>query len=265
MKRWLTPIRVLLLLLLVLAGLATASWKGWFDWETWLVAGRNMALLSLGSSLVHGLLLVSKRIRPTRWEHRAITNLILFLLFDPLLVWYAFPLVGALAELAQRLARTKIGPVFNPAALGVLLVSFFGFLPGWWGTSFAPRLDVFAGGMSVSVLLIVPVAGYIAYRYRKLTIALVASAAFGLGYWLLFSRNPTFLLLEGTWAFFVLVMAIEPKTSPVMRSKQIIYGAAVGLGAAIGLRLAVFDAFVAALLVTNGLHAADGWWRGRNV
>ncbi|MEX0896186.1 MAG: hypothetical protein WDZ94_04635 [Patescibacteria group bacterium] len=259
MKKWLTPIRILLLLLLILCLGAIISWKGWDNLETWIIASRNILLISGASSLVHYGLLLTKRIKPTRWEHRAITNLILFLLFDPLLPWYAFVIIGGVTELAQRLIRLPTGPVFNPAALGVLLVSFFGFLPGWWGMSFAPRLDVIEWGMSISMLFVLPIAGYIVSRYRKLTLAISATIFFAITYLAILQYNPLFILLEGTWAFFILVMAVEPKTSPAMLSRQIMYGAIIGILAVVGLRFGLFDAFVFALLVANGLHQLDRW------
>lgn len=259
MKKWLTPIRLLLLLLMLLSVGAIASWKGWDDLETWIIAGRNLLLISGASSLIHFALLLTGRIKPTRWEHRAITNLILFLLFDPLLPWYAFVLAGGLTELAQRIIRLPTGPIFNPAALGVLLVSFFGFLPGWWGMSFAPRIDVIEWGMSISMLFVLPIAGYIAYRYRKLTLALSATIFFAISYVAVLQYNPLFLLLEGTWAFFLLVMAVEPKTSPIVFSRQVAYGAVIGILSVLGLRYGLFDAFVFALLVGNGLFQLDRW------
>lgn len=257
MNKWLTPIRILLVLLTFLTVGAIISWKGWADLDTWITSGRNLLLISGASSLVHFILLATGLIKPTRWEHRAITNLILFLLFDPLLPWYAFVLVGGVTELAQRLFRLPTGPIFNPAALGVLLVSFFGFLPGWWGVSFAPRLPLFEGGMSISMLLIIPLAGYIVYRYRKWTLAIAASIVFALTYWLVIQYNPLFLLAEGTWAFFLLVMAVEPKTSPIIFSRQVVYGAVIGALSVVGLRFGLFDAFVFALLVANALHQID--------
>jgi hypothetical protein len=255
MKAWTSPVRLLSLFLFFLSIAATISWAR-LDVMTWFVCVRN-ALLIIGSGwLVYRALLPTKKIKPTRWEHRVITGLILFLLFDPLLPWYFFPIIGIVTEVAQRFIRVATGPIFNPASLGVFVMSFFGFLPGWWGASFSPRIPVpflDINGISIASVFVVPIAGYIAHKYKKLPIAITAAAVFAVLYLIVYQSNPAIILLEGTLAFFLLVMAVEPKTSPVIFKEQLAFGTVICLFIILGIHFGMFDPYVFALLVANAL------------
>lgn len=255
MRVWLTPIRILLFFLLGLNVLASWSWGGW-EVGFWVGQFRNFLLLVLGFSVVYYPLLQRKLIQATRLEYHLITSSILFLLFDPLLPWWVFVSLGVMTEVIQRFVRVPTGPVFNPAAMGALLMSLMGYFPGWWGTSFAPRLPLLEGGVSVVVFLTIPIAGYVAQKYRKLNISLAAWVMFGMLYLGLFGTNPLFLLFEGTLFFFLLVMAVEPKTTPVLPKEQLIFGALVGGLSVVLLRIYFFEPYCGALVIANGLFNA---------
>lgn len=262
MKQWLQPIRVLLLYLATLAIMGTISWA-WGDWEIVGQAVLELALLFGGYAGTHWVLVRSKKIQATRWEHQVITCLILFLLFEPGLPWYAYVVIGVLAEILQRVFRFPTGPVANPAALvvaGIALVGMFhkltgwmGWLPLWWGASFAPRFPLFEGGMSIAALLTIPVAGWVTYKYKKHWIVLAALAAFIPLCYLVLGQSPVFKVLEGTLLFFLLVMAIEPKTSPITRNQQLLYGAVLSTLIIVGIRFVWFEAYTMALVITNVL------------
>lgn len=250
MQSWLSPIRILLLYLVVLAIAGSVSWQG-LDLLFWLNQGLHFALLFGGGWLTYQALLKAKLGRPTRWEHRAITCLILFLLFDPTISWTAFLGIGIATELLQRLIRVPTGPVFNPAALGASIATLAGFFPAWWGVSFAPRLPLFEGGMSVAMLLTLPIAGYVAHTYKKLPIAGALLVTFTLAYIVVLKMSPVFVLLEGTLAFFILVMALEPKTSPVLRGQQLAYGGILGALLVLSIKWGWHEPYSMALLVVN--------------
>lgn len=260
MKQWLQPIRVLLVYLIVLSIIATISW-GWYDTRELGSAALSAILLLTGYNLIHQILWRRNLIQKTRWEHQIITCLILFLLYEPGLPWYAYLSIGALAEVLQRIFRYPTGPVLNPAAFVVALLAFIGmfhemtgwtgWLPLWWGVSFAPRLPFFEGGMSVAALLTIPLAGWVAYKYRKLWIVFAALTVFIPLCYLLLQQSPVFRVFEGTILFFLLVMAVEPKTSPATRNQQLLYGAALGLLTIIGIKFVWFEAYAMSLVLTN--------------
>ena len=253
MSKWFLPIRIILLFLIALSLLASFSWSEG-EVSTRIVLLRNVAAIFLGQWIMAWGLEKLKLSTPSRWEHRVITGLILFLLFDDSLSWWVFPIVGAVTELLQRLIRIPGGPLFNPAALGALVMSIFGYYPSWWGTSFEPRLTLPAldqNGISIAAILTLIIAGYVAYKYKKLPVSLALIIGFSISYFFIIGFNPLFLILEGTLLFFALVMASEPKTSPNLPQEQYIFGALVGALIPIGIHFQFPEAFLGALLVGN--------------
>lgn len=251
MKQWLLPINILIIFLMLLAFAASFSWSG-VDPSSWLIHGRNIALLVLTGFTTR--FLIRRLIDPNalfRLEHRIITVLILFLLFDPTSPWWIFPLVRLVTELAQYFIRTPDSPIFNPAALGAILVSFFGVLPSWWGTNQPPRFGLLGEEVSLFAFLTLLGAGYVIYRYRKLPLCITALFSFLLSYLVLIGTSPLYIALEGTLLFFLLVMVPEPKTSPVRIKDQIIYGIFVGTLVTVGLFFRFAESFLTALLIGN--------------
>lgn len=251
MKQWLLPINVLIAFLSVLAFGAAFMWSG-HDPISWAIHVRNLAGLIIPGFIVRSL--IKHFIDPNvffRREHRIITVLILFLLFDPTSPWWYFPVIRTVTELAQYFLRTTGGPVFNPAALGTVIVSFFGILPSWWGTNPAPRLPLLGEGVSIAAFFTLAWAGYVVYRYRKLPLCLTALLSFLVCYPLITGESPLYPAIEGTLLFFFLVMAPEPKTSPVMTKDQIIYGMIIGSLIPVGLFFNFTESFLIALLMGN--------------
>lgn len=267
-KTWTQPIKVLLVLLSLLTTLALFSWGDWrINPDEWITALLKFGLLVLGSKITLKVLTSLKFPAPTRWEHTAITGMILFLLFAPDAPWWGFIVVGAVTEALQRILRLPTGPLANPAAFGTLvaasLFGSWGVLPTWWGVSFSPRWDLFGlvpEGLSIATLLLLPVAIWVAAKYRKLWTAASLVISTSLMYWLVFALNPTYLLLEGTLLFFALVMAIEPKTSPVLRNEQILFGAGVGVLLVILLKFYFVEAYAGALVAGNVIYNGRRWW-----
>ncbi|HYD35113.1 MAG TPA: RnfABCDGE type electron transport complex subunit D [Vitreimonas sp.] len=250
MKNWFSPIRILLIYLVVMYVWASWGWDG-TQLSFWLTQFRNAALLAAGNWATYFLLTFLNLGRPTRWEHKSISNFILLLLFDPLIAWWVFPLLGIFTELVQRLVRVPTGPIFNPAALTAAVFSFVSIYPSWWGTNFAPRLPLIPEGMSVAMLLTLPLAGYVAHKYRKLPIVLISASVFAVLYTLLFRMSPLFLLADGTLAYFLMVMAVEPKTSPALPKQQYVFAGSLGVLVAIALYFYWPEPYAMALLMCN--------------
>ena len=251
MKKPLLPIHILLLILGTLVLWSLTTWNSTHG-EAWLTALSNLVLLTgAGFGTRFAVRSLIDETYTPRLEHRLITVFILFLLFDILTPWWVFIILGIVTELAQYFLRTPMGPIFNPAALGTLLVSLFGYLPSWWGVNPPPRFPLFGIEVSLAAWLTAFGVGYVIYRYRKLAIIWSALGAAAVGYGIFLHTSPAYFLLEGTLLFFVLVMVCEPKTSPVPKRDQIIYGAMVGLLLPLGLSLHFIEASVIALLVGN--------------
>lgn len=250
MTPWLLPIRILVYILALLAIMASFSWNG-TDPLSWLTSLRNFFLIFASGWLVTYILQKIDLATWSRAEHRIITALILFLLFDPLFSWWIFILLGVTTELLQRLLRVPGGPVFNPAALTAFVMSFFGFFPSWWGTNFSPRLPLIEEGISIAVLITLPLASYVVYKYKKHWISIAAVLAFTLVYVILLKESPLFIVLDGTLIFFLLVMAVEPKTTPILQKEQVIFGIIVGSLISIGIYFHWLEAYTMALLIGN--------------
>jgi Na+-translocating ferredoxin:NAD+ oxidoreductase RnfD subunit len=250
MQLWRSPIRILILYLTALTLVASFGWVE-FSMLGWLMQLRNFCFILVPGWGLYQVLLSLQWIKPTRWEHRVITALILFLLFDSLTPWWIFLILGLVAELVQRLVRLPTGPLLNPAATTAVVLSLFGHHPTWWGTNFGPRLEIVEGGLSAALLLTVPLASYVAYKYKKLWSVAAALGTFSVAYIVLFRVSPLYLVSEGTLLFFMLVMAIEPKTSPVLKPHQLWFGAALGLLTGLALYSYWSEPFSMALLIMN--------------
>lgn len=247
-----TPLRILVFLLTALAVLATSLRNGG-DIGGWMLYLRNFVFLAAPGFIFLFLLrrFVDSNIT-FRYEYRAITTLILFLLIDPASPWWIFPLVRIGVETFRHFIRTEIGPLFNPAALGAFALAFFGAHPDWWGSSFAPRFPLLGADMSIATLLTIPLAGFVAWRYRKLPLVFVSFLSFSTVFVFLVRSSPIHIILEGTFLFFILVMATEPTTSPIRRNDQFAFGGIIGsLAALFTVSSVTPDAFLAALLIAN--------------
>lgn len=247
-----TPIRILIFFLGALTVVATTLRNGNEAIE-WMLSIRNFALLAAPSFIFTFFL--QRFVHPNiifQHEHRAITTLILFLLIDPTSSWWIFPLVRFGVEVIRHSVRTDTNPIFNPAALGAFALASLGAHPDWWGVSFAPRFPFWGAEISIATLLTIPFAGFVAFRYRKLPLVFSSILSFSTAFVLFAASSPIHIVLEGTFLFFVLVMATEPTTSPIRRNEQYIFGGIVGfLAAFFTVSHIVPDAFLGSLLLAN--------------
>lgn len=154
---------------------------------------------------------------------------------------WMFGLASFFAIASKHLLRIKGKHLFNPAAFGLLsVIILFGSQTQWKGTYLW--------------YILVPAGVYFSYKIRK------APVLFGYGL--------TALLLFGTQAiihrsallgifgylsyFYIFVMVVEPKTSPVKPLGKLIFGVGVSALIFILTESAVkFDAELCALLILN--------------
>jgi|SRR6185369_11386092 len=250
MKKIFLPINILICALLILALGASYSWNG-FDITLWGESFRNFIFIFFSGWFITFILVRLGLAAESRKENRIITSLILFLLFDAVAPWWIFILLGAVTDLMERLLRVPGGPLFNPAALGALFFSFFGYFPSWWGTNFSPRYSLMEGALSIATFVTIPFTFYVAYKYKKFWISLSALISFSIVYLLLFQKSPLFILLDGTLLFFLLVMAIEPKTTPIVTKDQLTFGLLIGVLIPLGMYFNWLEAYTLALLIGN--------------
>ena len=153
--------------------------------------------------------------------------------------------MGIIAIVSKYVLRWLKSHLFNPAGFGIL---FSNFIFGFWldaGTQWNGAYTWY---------ILVPAGIYFAYRMRKLEIVasyyVVYFCCFGVQ--ALLQETPISSVAMFANYFFILVMLIEPKTSPYTRFGKIIYGASAAIIVfalySVGFK---YDADLAALLICN--------------
>lgn len=149
--------------------------------------------------------------------------------------WYIYIIAGAIAILSKHLIKFRQRHIFNPANLGVLIVSvIFGASHTWWISS--PLILVLVFGI------------FILWRLRRFDLGLSFVAAYFIFVFLINISNPVTcgmmnmkcpmqpspltdiyyaIINGGVIYFFAMYMLIEPKTNPA--KNRIIYGVFVAI------------------------------------
>ena len=139
------------------------------------------------------------------------------------LQWYVYVLAGIIAIASKHIIKIQQRQIFNPANLGVLLVSIiFGVSHTWWISS--PLLLVLIFGI------------FNIWRLRQFDLAL----SFLVGYYLInsvaellqgagFQEIYLTIINGGVIYFFSMFMLIEPRTNPAARKQRVIYGVLVAV------------------------------------
>ena len=191
--------------------------------------------------LVDSLILYLKTKSLQITESSIITGMIIGYVLSADEAWWKFVFAAAIAILSKHIIRFQKKHIFNPAALGIFLtLIFFGAQTQWKGTYIW--------------YILLPFGLYFAQKIRKFEIALgyavVSFLLFGIQAAL---RHFSFWGVFGYFSYFyIFVMVIEPKTTPVSRVAKYLFGA--GLAALIfilteaGVR---FDAELFSLLAMN--------------
>lgn len=187
-----------------------------------------------------------------------ITTLITFLLVDETAPIWFFLLLGIVGFGIKHFVRVNRQPLFNPAAVTVLIAAVLGYHDSWWGVSFSPRFSELF--ISLAAFLTLPVGAYLAYKYKKLPISIALFVSLAITSFIFEGMVPLILLLEGTLFFFALIMATEPKTSPVQRNQQLVFGLAIGILTGVFIEIGTIATYPLALLIANvGYRIYQTW------
>lgn len=164
----------------------------------------------------------------TNLESVYITALILALIMTPITAFNELVYLGvvvAIAMVSKYILVWRKKHIFNPAAVAVVLTGLFlGLSASWWvGT--APMLPpVLIGGLLI-VRKIKRVSMVTSFLVAAIMVTCVLAIISGvdLASVLLQAISVSPLL------FFTFVMLIEPQTSPLTRTRQVVYGVLVGV------------------------------------
>jgi len=188
-----------------------------------------LASATASAAIVDALIL---RWRRRAWEYPSgavLTGMIIAMVLSPQEPPYVAVLASAIAIVSKYVVRTRTANVFNPAALGLVLVAHaFGAGESWWGA--------LPDAPAMTWLVLAATGLFIADRVNKLPFVL----AFAGVYYALFTataflgdaravaevyRTPDVQALM-YFAFFILT---DPPTSPVKYEPQILCGIAVAV------------------------------------
>lgn len=137
--------------------------------------------------------------------------------------WYVYVLAGAIAILSKHIIKIQQKHIFNPANLGILIVSIvFGAAHTWW--------------ISSPIILVLVFGIFIIWRLKRFDLALsflISYYIVSLTIYLLngidFNEIYFTLINGGIIYFFSMYMLIEPKTHPTQRNQRIVYGTLVAI------------------------------------
>lgn len=174
-------------------------------------------------------------------ESSAITGLITgYVLSSDEALW-KLSLAAVLAILSKHLIAFKKRHIFNPAAFGIFLGAILlGISTQWKGTYLW--------------YIMIPFGAYFSYRMRKIEVivgyAIISLIVFG-GQ-AIAQRAPLVTIFGYFSYFYIFVMVIEPKTSPIRPISKYIFGAGTAVLVFILTEAGVrFDAELLSLLVMN--------------
>jgi Na+-translocating ferredoxin:NAD+ oxidoreductase RnfD subunit len=198
-------------------------------------------LAAVFSALVDSLALWLKTKKLVLTPSSLISGLIIgFVLSSDLAVWKLF-LACLIAVLSKHLIKFRQRHIFNPAACGVFLLTVvFGATTEWKG--------------AYSWYILLPAGAYFIFRIRKIEIFLgyFIAALLIFAVQAVVQKTPPGYIFGYLNYFFMAVMLIEPKTTPVKKTGKWIFGigaaALVFLLTEAGVR---FDAELCCLLVAN--------------
>jgi len=147
-------------------------------------------------------------------ESAIITGLIIGFVLSTDETWWKIALASLSAIFFKHLIRIKNRHIFNPAAFGIFLaIIVLGASTGWRGTYFW--------------YILAPFGLYFAHRFRKTEVvagyAVVSLLLFGIQ---AFLQKVPFVNIFGYFSYFyIFVMVIEPKTTPVNSTGKYVFGA----------------------------------------
>lgn len=155
--------------------------------------------------------------------------------------WWIFILASLLAICSRHLIHFNKKHLFNPAAFGIFLtVIFFGASTQWKGTYLW--------------YILLPFGLYFISKIQKLEVligyALTALSLFGIQ--AVMQKTPLFNMFGYLSYFYIFIMMIEPKTTPVKPPGKFIFGIGVAVLIFVLTEAGVrFDAELSSLLILN--------------
>lgn len=215
------------------------------------VRGGNTALIvkaaiALGASaLTDSLLTLVRNKRLILTESSLVTGLIIGFVLSSSTAWWVFCLAAALAITSKYMLRIRGRHIFNPAGFGLFVVLLiFKEQTSWQGAYYW--------------YIVAPLGLYFAWRIKRLCIvsSYYITTILLYGFQAYIQRRPFIEEILYINHFFVFIMLIEPKTSPIAMKEKSIFGFLAGVLMFILYATRFpYGAELPALLVSNALYA----------
>lgn len=257
----LDPIKRFALFLMIFSGVALG-----YNWSV-------DVLFHLVVTLGFGLMLYALYTRFST-KHKNVWDTVITCLLIFLLLHYGdslsdaiYPLIATfLATTLKFFVEWKSSPIVNPTAAALLVTAGIGALIGWelpfvswWGASFwIVDLGFAALPVSLGLIALWILGGF--YVWKKFPIFLSFLVVFGVLHYLRVGGEAVqFTFMDSTIYFLASIMVPEPKTSPFVPWKQVVYGA-LAAGIYVGLtQLAVPLPELFGLIGANLFNAGLKW------
>ena len=170
-----------------------------------------------------------------------ITGLLVGSILSPDERLWVVALAAAMGIASKHVIRIRGRHIFNPAILGLLVVSLFFHAPlVWWGSS--------------NIWAVIIFGVIIAARFKRFHLLLAYAVPFALlmSIYALNNGYPVWPHILFLSFYFMVFMVVEPKTSPLRRKGRIIYGATTAVLTFFFFHLLPqFDASVLSLAAAN--------------
>ncbi len=187
------------------------------------------------------LIIYTKSRKPFFSTSAFISGLIIALALPPGITWHIPLFASSIAIFSKHTIRIRGRHNFNPANFGLLLSMFiFGTYLAWWGAT--------------NAWLVLLLGTFIAYRFKRihLVLSFFITQSILLGAYFALKGGPFLNGILTVNLFFIFVMLIEPKTSPIHRKGRIIYGVLTGAFSSVLLAtIPTLDPSVLALALSN--------------
>jgi Na+-translocating ferredoxin:NAD+ oxidoreductase RnfD subunit len=193
------------------------------------------------SALIDSVLSYLKNKKFTISESSIISGLIIGYVLSSDQPWWMFLLASSLAMSSKYFIRFNKRHIFNPAAFGIFLTTIlFGAETQWRGTYLW--------------YILIPVGFYFTLKLKKLEVIIgyLATALLLFGTQAFIQKTPLLNIFGYLSYFYIFIMLIEPKTTPIKAQGKLLFG--LGVAALIfifteaGVR---FDVELASLLALN--------------
>jgi len=201
----------------------------------------SVAIAAISAIAADSFIIYLKEKRLLLIESSIISGLIIGFVLSSKQPFWIVALASFLAIGSKHLIRVNKKHLFNPAAFGIFLATIlFGATTQWKGTYLW--------------YIIAPFGFYFIIKIRKIELLLgYGLAALGLfSIQAIFQKVPVSNIFGYLSYFFIFVMLIEPKTTPIKLSAKYMFGIGVAVLIFIMTEIGVkFDAEVCALLIAN--------------